>query len=180
MAGPRAAARTEDAGDTRAVRVVSRKYDGSPHRSYPARLLGADGGGTWLGVPADTVALIGTRPVARREPWVLYVPRAGWWTAMFNAEPRASEIYCDVTTPATWQGTAEVTVIDLDLDVRRRRWGEIQLVDEDEFAEHRLRYGYPPEVVLRARQAARWLLAALADDTQPFAGGYRPWLDQVT
>jgi protein associated with RNAse G/E len=179
MAGPRLAARSGSGAGTRTVRVVSLKYDGAAHRSYTARLLGEDDGGSWLGVRADAPVLVGLRRVVRREPWVLYIPSDGWWTAMFNAEPRPSEIYCDITTPATWQGAGEVTVVDLDLDVRRRRSGEIDLKDEDEFAAHRVRYGYPAEVVRRARQAARWLVGALSDGTQPFAGGYRPWLDQV-
>ncbi len=167
-------------GDSGMVRVVYLKYDGSPHRSYPARWLGRDGGGSWLGVPAGTVADLGGKPTVRQEPYALYVPDGRWWTAMFNAAPRPSEIYCDVTTPATWIGSTELTVIDLDLDVRRRRQtGRVELLDEDEFAEHQARYGYPREAVVEAERAARWLVRALRGDTEPFAGGYYPWLAQV-
>src|SRR5919205_2466834 len=117
------------------VEVVFVKYDGRPHRSYPARFLGVDEHGTWLGVVSGTWCRVGEQPTQRDEPYVLLVPDHAWWTAMFNAAPRRSEIYCDVTTPATWAGHAEVTVVDLDLDVRRRRWGTIERLDEDEFAE---------------------------------------------
>jgi protein associated with RNAse G/E len=167
-------------GRTDTIQVVFLKYDGRPHRSYPARWLGEDGDGTWLGVPAGTVARVdGDRETIRQEPHVLLVPKWAWWTAMFNAPPRPTEIYCDVTTPATW-GANEVTVIDLDLDVRRRRWGDIERLDEDEFAEHQARFGYPDEVIAQATAASFWLATALGDGTEPFASRFRLWLDQVS
>jgi protein associated with RNAse G/E len=162
------------------VRVVFLKYDGRPHRSYSAWWLGEDGDGTWLGVPAGTPALVdGDRATLREEPYVLLVPKHGWWTAMFNAPPRRSEIYCDVATPATWAGSTEVTVVDLDLDVRRRRWGDIERLDDDEFEENRVRFGYSDEVVAQAVAARDWLTGALGDGTEPFASGFRDWLARV-
>ena len=162
------------------VEVVFLKYDGRAHRSYPAQLLGEDEHGTWLGVVAGTRALVdGDREAIRQEPYVLLVPKNGWWTAMFNAAPRPTEIYCDVTTPATWAGTAEVTVIDLDLDVRRRRWGDIERLDEDEFHRHADQFGYPEEVRREAMAASLWLAKALGDGTEPFESDFRAWLAQV-
>jgi uncharacterized protein len=164
-----------------AVQVVYLKYDGSPHKSYPAVWLGEDEAGTWLGVRAGTKCRIdGDREAVREEPYALLVPRNGWYTAMFNAPPRRTEVYCDITTPATWAGAHEMTVVDLDLDVRRRRTGEIERLDEDEFAAHRARYGYPAEVVRQATAACRWLAKALGDGTEPFAGAFRRWLAKVT
>jgi len=162
------------------VQVVYLKYDGRPHRSYRARWLGEDSDGTWLGVAAGTPATVdGDRETHREEPYVLLVPKQAWWTAMFNAPPRRSEVYCDVTTPATWTGTSEVTVVDLDLDVRRRRWGDIERLDDDEFAANRVQFGYPDEVVVQATAASHWLATALGDGTEPFATAFRPWLAKV-
>jgi hypothetical protein len=167
------------AGDQ--IQVVYLKYDGSPHKSYPAVWLGEDLAGSWLGVRQGTRCRIdGDRESVREEPYVLLVPHAGWYTAMFNAPPRRTEVYCDITTPATWAGGQEVTVVDLDLDVRRRRTGEIERLDEDEFALHQARYGYPLEVVAQATAAWQWLAVALGDGTEPFAGAFRPWLAKVT
>ncbi len=71
---------------------------------------------------------------------------------MFNPPPRTSEVYCDITTPARWESDDTVHLIDLDLDVvRRRATGLVELLDEDEFAEHRARFGYPDDVVAEAR-----------------------------
>jgi protein associated with RNAse G/E len=64
-------------------------------------------------------------------------------------------------------------MVDLDLDVIRvRATGSVEVVDEDEFAEHQVRYGYPEDVVRRAREVADRLAATL-NHTEPFAGAYR-------
>ena len=157
-----------------------RKYDGGAHRDYPARLLAADEHGTWLGVVPGTASVYHGRPSVEEIPFVLLIPREAWWTAMFNPPPRTSEVYCDVTSPARWEDERTVHLIDLDLDVvRRRASGRVELRDEDEFAAHRMRFGYPEEVVVQAHRAAGWLRGALADGSEPFASRYRELLAGV-
>ncbi|MEO3742828.1 DUF402 domain-containing protein [Plantactinospora sp. B5E13] len=161
------------------VRVVYRKYDGTPHRDYPARRLTEDELGVWLGVTAGTHSIYHGRPSVEQIPFVLLVPHDAWWTTMFNPPPRTSEVYCDIATPARWEGDT-VHLVDLDLDVVRRRSTElVELRDEDEFAEHRIRFGYPDELVTQARAAAQWLYGALGDGTEPFGSAYRKWLALV-
>ena len=56
------------------------------------------------------------------------------------------EIYVNVTTrPALDQGT--VSAVNLDLDVVRWRDGRVEVLDEDEFAEHQVLLGYPAELI---------------------------------
>jgi protein associated with RNAse G/E len=161
----------------RVVRVEYTKYDGSPHRGYPALHLGEDEHGVWLGVPLNR---FDEADFKYDDPYVLLVPQDAWWTALFNAPTRRTEIYCDVATPADWSGTGRVRFHDLDLDVRRRRGtGAVELVDEDEFEVNSARFGYPSDVVEHARSAANWLVNALSTGTEPFAGGYHAWLDKV-
>ncbi|HEX2417075.1 MAG TPA: DUF402 domain-containing protein [Micromonosporaceae bacterium] len=161
------------------VRVVYRKYDGSLHWHQEVSWLGEDEHGVWLGAPAGASARRGDEPpVVHPQAHVLVFPRDAWWTAAFNAEPRRTEIYCDITTVPVWQSD-EVTMVDLDLDVRRRRDGTVEVLDEDEFAVHQERYGYPDEVVSSALAATEWLRRALSGPTEPFAGGYRHWLSMV-
>lgn len=145
------------------------------------RRLGEDEHGVWLGLPADSVMRKGHNPtVALPEAHVILFPRAAWWTAVFNAAPRSTEIYCDITTPPEWPSPARVTMVDLDLDLLRKRGADRPiLVDEDEFAEHQLRYGYPPEVISAARGSAEWLMAAVTDRAGPFGGAHERWLAMV-
>jgi uncharacterized protein len=165
----------------RDVRLVYTKYDGSLHWHQTVTYLGEDEHGVWLGAPAGSSAQRGDEPpVFFDQRFVALLPPGQWWTAVFNGEPAGTEIYCDVSTPPRWPHPGEVTMVDLDLDVIRMRADQsVLLVDEDEFAEHQVRYDYPAEVISQARQAADWLMAAIKDGVEPFAGGYRAWLDRI-
>ncbi|HEY2792662.1 MAG TPA: DUF402 domain-containing protein [Micromonosporaceae bacterium] len=162
------------------VRVEYHKYDGSPHRNYPALRLGTDEHGTWLGVPGGSfIRATQTAGFKYDDPYVLLVPVDKWWTAMFNSPERRTEIYCDIATPAVWADD-RVQLIDLDLDVRRRRDStEAELLDADEFAAHSDKFGYPVDVIKSAWEAADFLLDAVGRNEQPFGGDYHRWLDQV-
>jgi hypothetical protein len=71
-------------------------------------------------------------------------------------------------------------MVDLDLDVSRRRTGEVEVWDEDEFAAHQRKYGYPADVVAAAERSAEWLRDALTRNHEPFASVYRAYLALVT
>ena len=162
------------------VRVVYTKYDGSAHRDYPALRFDTDDLGVWVGVGRGTRSVYHGRPSVEQIPFVLLIPHHGWWTGMFNPPPRTSEVYCDITTPARWEGDT-VHIIDLDLDVVRRRGSAlVELRDEDEFDEHRTAFGYPDDLVHEAHAAANRLLVALGDGTEPFATQYHKYLQRVT
>ncbi len=162
--------------------MVYTKYDGSLHWHLSMRYLGEDEHGVWLGAPARTSTRRGTEPpVVMEQPFVALIPDGRWWTATFNGEPARTEIYCDIGTPPRWPSPGEVTMTDLDLDVLRvRASGEVVLVDEDEFAEHQVRYGYPADVIGKAQQAAAFLQHAIAARAEPFASRYLTWLGQLT
>ncbi len=164
------------------VHVVYTKYDGSLHWHYTMRHLGSDEHGVWLGAPADTPTQRGSEPpIVLGHPWIHLIPEGRWWTVAFNAGPTDTEIYCDITTEPRWLQPGEVTMVDLDLDVLRMRAdGRVLLLDEDEFAEHQVRYRYPAEVITKAEQAAAWLLDAVQARVEPFGTGYRRWLEMVS
>ncbi|WP_445528168.1 DUF402 domain-containing protein [Streptomyces cyslabdanicus] len=165
------------------VRVIVRKFDGSLHWHHTMLRLGEDEYGVWLGAPIGTIYGKGaeTEVYVTEEPRVMLFPCGAWWTAMFQEAPARLDVYCDVTTPPEWANTGEVTTVDLDLDVCRTRGdGSVYVADEDEFADHQERYGYPPHVIGHAESAAEWLAGALRDGVEPFATRYRAWLAQVS
>lgn len=164
------------------VRVVVRKFDGSLHWHHTMVRLGEDEYGVWLGESIGTIYGKGEQSevYATQEPRVMLFPRDAWWTAMFQEAPAQLDVYCDVTTPPKWVHTGGVTTVDLDLDVcRTRADGSVHIADEDEFATHQGRYGYPQHVISHAENTAEWLSAALRDGTEPFATRYRAWLAQI-
>ena len=163
------------------IHVRYRKYDGSLHWNFTAYRLGVDEYGTWLGAPPDVVLRRGTDYAVTWEvAQALLVPAGDrWYTASFNAAPHRTEIYCDMTTVPEWRGD-ELYAIDLDLDVLRRRDGTVAVMDEDEFAEHQVKYGYPAHVIDAAQAAATEVYEAISANAEPFASVYRTWLDRVS
>jgi len=165
----------------RDVRLVFTKYDGSLHWHQTMQYLGEDEHGVWLGARAGATAQRGSEPPVRFDgASVQLVPAGQWWTAVFNDPPRDAEVYCDISTPPEWRGPNEITMVDLDLDVVKIRFeNRVFIDDEDEFAEHQVRFGYPPDVISHAEQAAAWLLAAVSAGLEPFGSAAEPWLDKV-
>jgi protein associated with RNAse G/E len=87
--------------------------------------------------------------------------------------------YVDITTPPYWDGTV-LRAVDLDLDVVRTDDGRGTYVDdEDEFAEHRQLFGYPPEIVELAQSSCARVQQAVAGEQPPFDGAADAWLARV-
>ncbi|WP_445528084.1 DUF402 domain-containing protein [Streptomyces cyslabdanicus] len=170
------------AAESNSVLVDVRKYDGSLSGQWTATRLGEDEHGVWLGTAEGVPVSSAAGGWTNRFAHVMLVPRGQWWTATFCVDP-GPEVYCDVCTVPQW--TADGTVlrmVDLDLDVVRPRRGEARIKDEDEFAEHRVGYGYPDSVSGRARQTCEWLMEAVCRDgggVEPFASAYRSWLGRI-
>ncbi|GAA3811311.1 hypothetical protein GCM10022226_34790 [Sphaerisporangium flaviroseum] len=180
-AEPPVSVQAPEAGATGvALEVVYTKFDGSLHWHHGAALLGEDEHGIWTGCPAGSIGRRGSEPeVIWPQPFVILFPRGAWWTATFNGTPSKVAIYCDITTVPRWRD-GQVTMVDLDLDVIRLRDGRVLLDDEDEFAEHQVRYSYPGEVVTQAERSAAWLMDAVGQGAPPFSGAHEPWLATVS
>jgi hypothetical protein len=163
------------------VDVVFRKFDGRLHRRAVELHLGEDEWGTWLGVPIGTEVHYATTGITRADEHrgVRLIPHGGWYTALFFAPTRKLQMYCDITAPAEWSGSTQVTIVDLDLDVIRTHRGRVALLDEDEFATHQVSYGYPAETIAEAARSAQQVLTASRKRIEPFGSRYLTWLDQV-
>ncbi len=118
------------------------------------------------------------------RPQVTLVPPAAAFLATFHA-PGGSlpcAVYVDVTTVpvlAAGPGGVTVTAVDLDLDVVRGWTGRVWVDDEDEFAAHRLRYDYPPELVRLAAGSCDAVLAAVQSRRPPYDGRAERWLARL-
>jgi protein associated with RNAse G/E len=148
----------------------SKKYDGSLHYRYgvqevertPQRLITY----SHPGQPVESYrgCWTGTRHLLsifhRDQPFVQHVRWDGQWQPEF--------LYVDISTTTSWNDDT-VGYIDLDLDlIQPFGVTEVKLDDEDEFEEHRLRWGYPEPLV-----RACW--AAVAQVRERFAQGAAPF-----
>ena len=108
--------------------------------------------------------------------------------AGFYPATKEINLNVDMTTVARWlplpPGSAgprwEVTMVDLDLDVILTREGHLFVDDEDEFEEHQMLLGYPPDVVSLAERTCREVLQAVGEGREPFAAAGFERLRQVT
>lgn len=162
------------------VRLVTTKWGDRPHWEFDATYLGADAHGDWIGIPVGTpMARPGAAFVTEAAQVGLVPPDAGW-LATFHAPGWPVATYVDMTTVPVWDGDV-VRAVDLDLDVVLLAGGDVFVDDEDEFAEHRVRFGYPPDVVALAEEAAAWVSEAVLQQRAPFdddtAAG---WLDRLS
>jgi protein associated with RNAse G/E len=157
-----------------------RKWGDRPHWRFPASLLGEDEFGTWLGATPPTPYTGPRGEGTWTHNFVLCVPSDRWWIATFNAYTNdlGAEVYVDMTTVPVWLSESHVQAIDLDLDVIRLWDGTVMVDDEDEFAEHQLKYGYPPDVVARARESCEHRVARVEARAEPFGEVGTAWLNR--
>ena len=160
------------------VAVRYSKWGGIDHWHFELEPLGQDQFGWWFfGRKGITQQRGAEPPIVLSHDFVLLMPAAGCWTACFNADNKL-EIYVDVTTrPALENDT--VRAVDLDLDVVRWRDGRVEVLDEDEFAEHQVQLGYPAELITQARRTCDWLVEAVSSRTEPFGQAGAAWLTQA-
>ena len=163
------------------VRVRFSKWDGSDHWAFDMARLGTDDHGVWLWAPAGAELRRGSEaPIKAQHGFVKLIAAGQWWTGIWNDGPRddrrSIHTYVDVITPAVWDGNT-VRMVDLDLDVVRRRDGSVEVDDEDEFEEHKVAFGYPEHVVDRARAATAQLVLAIERGTEPFGEVGDRWLE---
>ncbi len=169
------------------------KWGGRPHWRFEGLYLGEDVHGRWVGFPVGTrYARPGMEFESHIETVSLF-PRDGWFCASFHAPGNWCDLYVDVSTAPVWDGHL-VGAVDLDLDVV---WmspdsdelsrppgisaapGTIFVDDEDEFADHQVRYGYPLDVIEKAQTSSDQVLAAVRAGRAPFEGTHEPWLRRL-
>ena len=154
----------------RPIHVVSTKYDGSRHWEYDSRLVLTTGS---LIVSQDFAGQVyQTWKGPHTEPFDVrnHFWTDRWYNVMRCDRPRAGGLeywYCNVTTPAQYDGET-VRYSDLDLDVLVFPDGSLKVVDEDEFLEHSVLMGYPPDVIEQSRRAVDELIALARGAQFPF------------
>jgi len=146
------------------------KFDGSAHWIQPFTVISDDG--TLLVTQYRARTPIYTSRGEFRSPYDsrVYFWRDRWFNVFRLSRPGCSLAlwYCNVTTPPSFDG-CQLGYVDLDLDVSVRPDGCIEVLDEDEFEQHREKYGYPADVVSRAEDAAREIVQLARKRAFPFS-----------
>jgi uncharacterized protein len=95
-----------------------------------------------------------------------------------QGDPRA-EFYVNISTPAVVERDRIVSV-DTDLDVIGWLDGSVEVVDQDEFEDHQISYGYPRDLIESTERAAAQAFALASSRTPPFDGvAAAHWAEQA-
>jgi protein associated with RNAse G/E len=160
------------------VHIDFRKWDGQRHWQFDMRRLGDDQHGLWLWSPQGSPMQRGDEPTKQSQSVNLkLIPENRWWTAIW-AWQRRHDLYVDVITPPQWNG-ATVTMVDIDLDIVRWSDGTVEVLDEDEFAEHQIRYDYPQRLIDTARATTARLALAVEARHEPFGEIGAAWMKRA-
>ncbi|BDV31650.1 DUF402 domain-containing protein [Microbacterium terricola] len=158
-----------------------RKWDGSVHWVHDCVYLGSDRWGDWVGQVAGARSHRPGREVIAAQANVSLVPPAGEWVLTMNAPGHLTRVYIDLAWDAGWTETGEPVGIDMDLDVIDREGQGIWIDDRDEWDEHRVALGYPPDVVARLEQVALDLERQVTAHEPPFDEATAAhWLQRLT
>jgi uncharacterized protein len=130
--------------------------------------LGSDEWGDWFGQPVGWRSHRPGRDVVAQAPNVTLLPPSGEWAFTHNAEPSRTRVYIDLAWDARWDDGGIPTGIDMDLDVVDHAERGVWIDDEDEWADHRVRYGYPLDIVARLEAQAVELEGRVRRREAPF------------
>ncbi len=160
----------------RPVRVVARKWPDRPHWEFGGVRLGEDAHGTWVGAPAGTSFARPGASFVSNQHQVTLLPHDEPFVATFYAPGGLApyDLYVDVSTVPVWQHDT-VSAVDLDLDVVRGWTGRVWVDDEDEFADHRVRLGYPDDLVRLAAGSCEAVRSAVDRGRAPYDGTAARW-----
>ena len=126
-----------------------RKWDGSPHWEHECIYLGSDRWGDWVGQREGSHSFRPGRAITTPAPSVMMLPSGRQdYVLTVNGAPELTRVYIDIAWAVQWPDDEHPTAIDMDLDVVRRLDERgVYIDDEDEWEEHRVRYGYPTRVI---------------------------------
>lgn len=153
--------------------VAPRRYDGSPKFRYPVD-------GLELGPPRWVVHGRFGPEIGPHSARLGFYPgdhtietyHAGRWSnvyAVFSPGGELRGYYCNLATPARCEGD-EITYVDLDLDLLVRPDGVHLVLDQEEYEERIIRFGYPAELQASVGAALAELVAAIEERAPPFDG----------
>ena len=155
----------------------STKYDGSLHYRYPLTVVREDADLLMLYASPGTVceSYRGQLTAKYHSLELYWSDRFYNLTVMWHADWRPRMHYVNLATPSIWDA-GTLRFIDLDLDVIwRAESGEVILDDEEEFALHQVRFGYPSELIAQVQRAADDVRELIACSAYPFDGSLFAW-----
>lgn len=151
--------------------ILATKFDHAAHYAWPATLYDDDGErlrfDSVLGGLLTHYTRGFERPQWKRSAFTFW--RERWYNVFTNYDETGalSDFYCNVAMPFTLDSNT-LKYVDLDLDVQFFPDGRYEILDEDEFREHSIKFAYPDWLQKRALDAVAEIIALAASRQIPF------------
>ena len=153
------------------VTINARKYDRHIRRSWEGGLISEKEGAIILvgkfeeDVGHDELGLIKKGTVSFEFYWL-----DRWYNIFRFHEPDGTlrNYYCNITMPPSLENGV-LDYVDLDIDVLV--WPDLryEVLDLDDFAENKIKFGYPQDVIERAEASLAEVIRLLESQEFPFA-----------
>ena len=152
------------------INVVALKYDGTEHRRWTAQVTSFVGTMLQLTGAFDSDinhTLLGR--IAKGTISVEHFWLDRWYSVFRFSEPTGElrNYYCNINVPPNFNGGV-LTFVDLDIDILVAPDFTYSILDEDEFAENVVRYGYPIDIQQRVHAAVAELIDLIECRQFPF------------
>lgn len=153
------------------VTVNSRKYDQSIRRIWQCELVEQTGSLlVFVGTFDGDIKHPGLGSIARGTISYEYYWLDRWYNVFRFHEPDGTfrNYYCNINMPPIFAGGV-LDYVDLDIDLVVWPDGKYEILDEAEYEENALKYGYPDAVRTNVAEALKTLLAMAKAGALPAA-----------
>lgn len=147
--------------------IVAYKYDGAIHRRWePSRVIDPDGPVLWLDPGTQVIEANGKR-WEDAHPVVFHFWPDAWFNVAALLRPNGVGFYCNLGLPPRMDAE-RISFVDLDVDLVLRADLSWEIVDWDEFEDHRQEMHYPPKVKTGVQKGLERLLEMVERRQGPF------------
>lgn len=156
--------------------IKSFKHDGHLHRMWLQNWLIPEARLFPEHAEESMLVLVNSQTRIREgdgKEWVSRIPSVAffipgqWYNVVSLIEEQGIRYYCNIASPPYVSGQV-ITYIDYDLDVIRTTDGGVQIVDQEEYAQHKVNYHYPDIVDRKVKGGMDRLLQRIRGNEAPF------------
>ncbi|GAK06013.1 cysteinyl-tRNA synthetase [Geomicrobium sp. JCM 19037] len=164
-------------GDT--IEIRSYKHNGSLHRVWEQSTVLKSTSQEIIGGNDKIIVQEGSGHAWRtREPAIFYFHHQKWFNIIAMIRNDGIHYYCNIGTPCAYDSEA-LKYIDYDLDIKVYPDNSMQLLDEDEYEEHRKLMKYPFDIEQKVAEGVGELKSWIYQGKGPFQAQFvEQWYEQ--
>lgn len=154
------------------VKIIAYKHDGSLHRIWHRNtVLEANDQVMILANNKTSVTENDGRTWVTKEVALLYFHAECWFNIVCMFREDGLHYYCNLSSPFAYDEDG-LKYIDYDLDIKKYPDGKYFLLDEDEYNQHKIKYGYKEDldkiIKYNVNKLQKWIDSNLGPFSEEF------------